>query len=81
MSETLPPVLPKRLTASEAYATSHAQRRLWVLQELNPDSTAYSLPGAILLEGPFDIGAFRAALEDLVDRHEILRTTRSLSRR
>ena len=75
MSETLPPVLPEHLTAFEAYFTSHAQRRLWVLQEMHPDSTAYSLPGAILLEGPFDIDAFRGALQDLVDRHEILRTT------
>jgi amino acid adenylation domain-containing protein len=58
-----------------AYAASHSQRRLWVLQEMDPGSTAYNLPGAILLEGPLDVASLKSALEDLIDRHESLRTT------
>jgi amino acid adenylation domain-containing protein len=60
---------------TERYAASHSQKRLWVLQELDPGSTAYSLPGAILLEGSLDISAFQMALDHLVERHESLRTT------
>ena len=62
-------------TGSEAYAASHAQRRLWLLQEMNPSLTAYNNFDAILLEGLLDTAAFRNALQDLVDRHESLRTT------
>ena len=62
-------------TGPEAYAASHAQRRLWVLQEMNPSSAAYNISGAILLDGSVDASAFRNALQDLIDRHESLRTT------
>jgi amino acid adenylation domain-containing protein len=58
-----------------AYAASHSQKRLWVLQEMDPKSTAYNLPGALLLEGPLDVAAFKAALQGVVRRHESLRTT------
>jgi amino acid adenylation domain-containing protein len=64
-----------RSTAPEAYAASHTQRRLWVLQEMSPSSAAYNVSGAILLKGLLDAVAFRTALQDLVDRHESLRTT------
>ena len=58
-----------------AYVASHGQRRLWVLQEMDPESTAYNLPGALLLEGPLDIASLKSALQDLIGRHESLRTT------
>jgi hypothetical protein len=64
-----------RPTPPVAYAASHAQRRLWVIQEMAPSSAAYNVSGAILLEGSLDSTAFRTALQDLVNRHESLRTT------
>jgi amino acid adenylation domain-containing protein len=68
-------ISPTCFTGPEAYAASHAQRRLWVLQEMNPSLAAYNICGAILLDGSLDAAAFATALQDLVDRHESLRTT------
>ncbi|TQM69597.1 amino acid adenylation domain-containing protein [Actinomadura hallensis] len=52
---------------------SSAQRRLWMIEQLTP-SAAYNYPLAMRLRGAFDLSAFRAALADLADRHEPLRT-------
>ena len=54
---------------------SFAQQRLWFLEQLQPGSPLYNLPLALRLEGPFDVAAFRRALDEIVRRHETLRTT------
>jgi microcystin synthetase protein McyE len=54
---------------------SRAQRRLWVLEQLDPQGLAYAMPSAYLFTGPLDQAAFSAAFSDLVERHHILRTT------
>jgi len=53
---------------------SYAQRRLWFLHRLEPESSAYNLPGVIRLEGDLDIDALRRGLTEIVRRHESLRT-------
>jgi amino acid adenylation domain-containing protein len=54
---------------------SYAQERLWILSQIEPESTAYSLRAAYRLEGRLDAAVLATALEDVVRRHEILRTT------
>ncbi|MEO6088175.1 MAG: amino acid adenylation domain-containing protein, partial [Umezawaea sp.] len=54
---------------------SSAQLRLWMLTELDPESTAYNMGELYRLRGPVDLGALTAAIENLVARHEVLRTT------
>lgn len=54
---------------------SFAQQRLWFLAQLEPDNPFYNIPTALRLEGDLDIGAFQQALDQLVQRHETLRTT------
>ena len=59
----------------EHYALSHAQRRLWVLSQMEEGSAAYNIPLHQLLEGALDTGALEAAFLRLIRRHESLRTT------
>jgi amino acid adenylation domain-containing protein len=54
---------------------SPAQRRLWFLSQLEGANVAYNMPLIADLRGPLDTGAFSRAIEELVRRHESLRTT------
>jgi amino acid adenylation domain-containing protein len=53
---------------------SFAQQRLWFLHQLDPDSAAYNLPVYYRLSGQLNITALERSLNEVVRRHEILRT-------
>ncbi|MBF0518240.1 MAG: amino acid adenylation domain-containing protein [Nitrospirae bacterium] len=59
----------------ELYEVSNAQRRLWILNKLNPETAAYNMPGAYLLKGKLNTDALKSAFYTLIERHESLRTT------
>ena len=54
---------------------SFAQQRLWFLSQLDPHSAAYNEPKTFRVEGPLDPQALQRALDEIVARHEVLRTT------
>jgi amino acid adenylation domain-containing protein len=54
---------------------SPAQQRLWFLDRLEPNNSIYNLPAAVLLRGALDLSALTRALNEIVRRHEVLRTT------
>lgn len=54
---------------------SSTQRRLWMLDQLEPGSAAYNIAWSVRLDGDLRVDALHAALDWLVDRHEVLRTT------
>ncbi|WP_249357923.1 non-ribosomal peptide synthase/polyketide synthase [Nocardia cyriacigeorgica] len=67
-----PPLLSR--TGTGPARLSPAQQRMWVVSRLNPDSSAYHVPAALRLTGALDLGALTAAIGDVLDRHEVLRT-------
>ncbi|HEX7243234.1 MAG TPA: amino acid adenylation domain-containing protein, partial [Longimicrobiaceae bacterium] len=67
-----PPLLPADRSAP--LPLSFAQERMWVLQQIDPESRAYNVPVGLRLRGPLDAGALGRALAALVERHESLRT-------
>jgi len=54
---------------------SFAQHRLWFLDQLLPGRASYHIPAALTLVGRLDIPALDWALNEVVRRHEVLRTT------
>ncbi|MGB5930265.1 MAG: amino acid adenylation domain-containing protein [Cyclobacteriaceae bacterium] len=60
---------------SEHYPLSHAQERLWILDQFRENKLAYLIPAVYRLSGKINTGAFASAFDSLVERYEILRTT------
>ncbi len=54
---------------------SFAQQRLWLLQQLNPESGFFNMPLALRLDGQLNFAALHASFAEIVRRHEVLRTT------
>ncbi|HEX2268423.1 MAG TPA: amino acid adenylation domain-containing protein, partial [Pyrinomonadaceae bacterium] len=71
--ESLPPV--SRVMDGPTAPLSFAQQRLWIVDKLEPQSAAYNLPSALRLEGPLDVAALQNSFDEIVRRHEVLRTT------
>ncbi|MES2936896.1 MAG: amino acid adenylation domain-containing protein [Pseudomonadota bacterium] len=68
-------ILPRARTDADAgLPLSFAQRQLWFLWQLEPESPYYNNPGAITLTGSLDVGAFERSIAEVVRRHEALRT-------
>ncbi len=67
-------ILPQKREA-EHFPLSFAQQRLWFLDQLEPGNPLYNLPAAIRLTGSLNIAALEKALDEIVRRHEVLRTT------
>ncbi|WP_130903346.1 non-ribosomal peptide synthetase [Pseudomonas sp. Sample_23] len=62
------------LSRSEPMPQSLAQNRLWITWQLDPQSSAYNIPGGLRLRGELDVNAVRKSFQQLIERHESLRT-------
>jgi amino acid adenylation domain-containing protein len=63
--------------AEETYAfpLSFAQERLWFLNQLAPGNPFYNIPAALRFNFPINVPVFERSLNEIVRRHETLRTT------
>src|SRR6516165_4724139 len=61
--------------ASDAVRLSFAQERLWFLDRLQPGLSVYNLATAMALGGGIDAGVVERCINEIVRRHEALRTT------
>ncbi|MGB7498148.1 MAG: amino acid adenylation domain-containing protein, partial [Candidatus Acidiferrum sp.] len=68
-----PPILPVHRKGD--VALSFAQQRLWFFDQLEPGLSAYNIPAAVRLKGPLNLAALEQSLNEIVQRHESLRTT------
>jgi amino acid adenylation domain-containing protein/FkbM family methyltransferase len=58
----------------EYYDLSYAQKRLWVICLLEENYSIYNEPSAVILEGNFQVELFEKAVQQVVNRNEMLRT-------
>jgi amino acid adenylation domain-containing protein len=66
------PLLP--IPRSESIPLSFAQARLWFLDQLQPNSAFYNIPLALRLSGQLNIAALQSSINEIIQRHEALRT-------
>jgi len=68
-----PPII--RVSRDGKLPLSFAQQRLWFLHELEPSSSFYNVPIAVRLRGHLQIDAMQRTLNEIIRRHESLRTS------
>ncbi len=71
-------LLKEKASKPKSFPLSYAQLRLWFLEQMTPGSAAYNVPTAMRLRGTLDIPALTRSLNEIIRRHESLRTTFSL---
>ncbi|MBA3714469.1 MAG: non-ribosomal peptide synthetase, partial [Pyrinomonadaceae bacterium] len=64
-----------RRREADSLPLSFAQQRLWFLNQLEPDSPFYNVPAALRLSGPLNVAALEQSINEIIRRHESLRTT------
>ena len=73
--ETMPAPPLRRVERAGELPLSFAQQRLWFIDQLEPDGALYNSPFAATLLGQLNVDAFEQTLNEILRRHEILRTT------
>jgi hypothetical protein len=63
-----------RAASREQAPTSFSQRRMWLVQQLTPDTTAYNMAFAFRIRGELDVPRLAAAVSAVADRHEVFRS-------
>ncbi|HYO99006.1 MAG TPA: condensation domain-containing protein, partial [Pyrinomonadaceae bacterium] len=69
----VPPIVP--VERSGRMPLSFAQQRLWFVHQLEPDTPAYNVPAAVRLVGQLNVKALEQSFNEIIRRHESLRTT------
>ncbi|MEH2261609.1 amino acid adenylation domain-containing protein [Nostoc sp.] len=67
-----PPILPRAKNTD--LPVSYAQQRLWFLDQFEPNNASYNIPVALRLVGTLNVAALEQSLQEIIHRHEALRT-------
>ena len=54
---------------------SYAQQRLWLIHQIDPSNPSYNMPAVVRLTGDLNVEALRDSINDVIARHEALRTS------
>ncbi|MED3000358.1 amino acid adenylation domain-containing protein, partial [Bacillus velezensis] len=65
----------EKTEAKETYPVSSAQKRMYVLHQLENGGVSYNIPAVLEVKGPFDRDRMEAVFKELIRRHEPLRTS------
>jgi len=68
------PVL-RHIEHSDGIPLSFAQQRFWLIHELDPKNYLYNVPRVVRLSGKLDRAALESSLNEIIRRHEALRTS------
>jgi amino acid adenylation domain-containing protein len=64
----------RRVDRKGKLALSSGQERLWFIHQLDPENVAYNMPAAVRIQGPLEVESLHRTLQEIVRRHESLRT-------
>ncbi len=67
--------IPAQPRTENVFPLSFGQQQFWVLNRLEPESARYNVPTAVRLNGQLDVAALARSLNEVVRRHESLRTS------
>ncbi|KZN30563.1 hypothetical protein N480_06280 [Pseudoalteromonas luteoviolacea S2607] len=70
----MPALKPIARQKNSAIAPSFSQQRLWTIDKLQNGSPEYNMPMAFHVTGQFDLAAAQQAMQNIIERHEVLRT-------
>ena len=68
-------LLAQEGSISDAFPLSFAQQRLWFMEQLQPETPWYNVPAAVRMTGTLHARALERSLNEILNRHETLRTT------
>jgi len=68
-----PPIRP--VPRDQNLPLSFAQQRLWFVDQMQPGSSAFNIPAAVRLTGALNVAALEQGLNEIIRRHEVLRTS------
>src|SRR4051794_11820035 len=74
-------VLPEssRPAGARRFPAAFTQQKLWFLDQLKPGNVSYLIPWSLRITGELDVAALERGLNEIVRRHDTLRTTLALA--
>lgn len=67
-----------QITGTDSVPLSYMQKRLWLIERMNPENSVYNVPVCFEFDGTLQMECLQKSIEQMVRRHEILRTTVSV---